>query len=432
MADRTVRHEYPEDDQFVAMAKETGSIEGLARRLGIASSTLRHHLNNQSDGGDLKVKVYAATASAREEKSTKLRGARAVPADEPVSREEMLETRNSELESALRTHRKGQVLDELALTRYTKAFGQVQPRYSPLVVKKRGKKVDPHEHVLLFSDAHANEVVSFEETMGLNAYDWQVMLKRMARIQQSVLSFIENRPYPISKLHVWLLGDNISGDIHQELSETNEMPHEESVVQWSLDFAEWVQEFVPYYPKIALAGVPGNHPRRSQKPTAKMAFNNSDWTAYKFLEARLEGQDAFSFNFAKSKFMEATVAERWKGLLLHGDGVRSTMVDVPWGGIIRYLGKLARQYVAAGKPIDLFALGHYHQANAIEAGGPGVKTFVNGTLKGVDEYSLQRFGGGGPPTQILLTVHPRHGVTDVSYLDCEETTPQHERLAAAA
>ena len=39
----------------------------------------------------------------------------------------------------------------------------------------------------------------------------------------------------------------------------------------------------------------------------------------------------------------------------------------------------------------------------------------------VDEYAIERFGGGEPPTQMLVTFHPRRGLTDISYIDLART-----------
>ena len=42
---------------------------------------------------------------------------------------------------------------------------------------------------------------------------------------------------------------------------------------------------------------------------------------------------------------------------------------------------------------------------------------MNGSTKGVDEYSLKQFGGGEGPGQMLLTYHHERGLTDCSLLD---------------
>lgn len=412
------------------LREEGGVATKAGKRFRLKPSTTLSWVKNNSEVRDLTDKVKAELQAAKKSAAT----AAAAPAlDEPVSREELLERRVKDLEKQVKSERRLQVMDAELLIRFDAAFGKANQRYSPLVIKKSDRIKEKHEQILLFSDTHANEVVSEEETMGLNGYNWDIMLKRMEAIRHSVLSFQENRPYPISKLHIPMLGDMLSGDIHQELTITNEKPNEQAVVDFAHDTCAWIEEFQPHYEDIFINGVPGNHPRKTQKPTAKQVFNNSDWTYYQFLKARLDNNKGLHFNFQKAKYSEMMVGGgRWRMILMHGDGIKSSMVDVPWGGIIRFMGKLSRTFAAAGRPVDFFVLGHWHTANAIEAGGPDSKVFVNGSIKGVDEYSLQRFGGGSSPCQLLLTVHPRRGITDVSYLDPEPKLPLAERYAAAA
>ena len=203
------------------------------------------------------------------------------------------------------------------------------------------------------------------------------------------------------------------------------------MVQFGYDLAVWLEEFVPHYESVRVSGVVGNHARRHSKPRAKRAATeNSDWTVYKFIEVFHRNNPAFDFHFPEAKFAEVTAAERWRALLVHGDGVRSTMVDVPFGGVIRYSQKLEAQFHRAGKPLDLICCGHWHTMNAID--GIGTKLYINGAVKGVDEWSLQRFGSGRPPGQLLLTMHPKRGVTDLSYLDCVDQHPNSEVARRAA
>lgn len=352
---------------------------------------------------------------------TKTHAAPPQPGD-PVDEVEILRARVAELEKAARGQRKAEVAEERMLQRLEQAIAAAEPRYVP-AKPNRQAGADAHEMVLLFSDTHASEVVSAEETLGMNTYDWDVMLARMAAIQTKVASYIEHRPYPISKLHVWMLGDMLSGDIHDELAITNDRPTAEAAVDFAHDTAVWLEEFVPLVtpvaagPVIEVAGVPGNHPRATRKPAAKQAHNNADWLTYKMIELYHRANPAFRFNLRRGSFNIATACDRWRCLLMHGDGIRTTMPGVPWGGVIRRITTLEQQFAKAEQPIDYVALGHFHTANALD--GVKARTFLNGSVKGPDEYSLKQFGSGRDACQILLTYHPRRGVTDVSYLDLQ-------------
>lgn len=334
--------------------------------------------------------------------------------EEGVATEEVLAQRLNELERAERARRKIDVFEERVLLAFDQAIEAREPSYSPRVIPKSQRSASKHEFVLLWSDTHAGEVVSEVETNGLNHYDWNVMMKRHDRIREAVFSYADNRPYPVSKLHVCGLGDALSGDIHDELVETNEMPLAEATIQFAMDAATWLESFLEHFADISFSGVVGNHPRAKRKPQAKQAFNNADWLMYHAMRSYLRNQSAINWDIPKASAHPITVAEKWRCLLLHGDGIRSSMPGVPWGGVMRRVTALDQQYAAKGLPINHYFLGHFHQGNVVQQG----RVVMNGSVKGIDEYSLKAFGGGGDPQQLLLTFHPRNGLTDVSFIDC--------------
>lgn len=330
-----------------------------------------------------------------------------------VDEAEMLRQRLTEHERAARAQRKIDVLEERVLLAFDQAIEARKPAYSPRAIPKTKTLSAQHEFVLLWSDTHAGEVVSEVETNGLNAYDWKTMWQRHDRLREAVFSFQDNRPYPVSKLHVCALGDMLSGDIHDELVETNEIPLAEATVQFAIDGSEWLESLLERFSSLTFSGVVGNHPRAKRKPQAKQAFNNADWLAYHAMRGFLRNQPAIKWDIPKASAHPIEVLGK-RLLLWHGDGVRSTMPGVPWGGVMRRAQALSTTYAAKGIPLDHLCVGHFHQANIVDQG----RVVMNGSIKGIDEYSLKAFGGGGSPQQLLLTFHPRKGLTDISFLDC--------------
>lgn len=411
---RGVPLEWPSDRELAKLYESVGgNRSAVARSLGRTANQLQKHVDRNPALRALleQIKTRAPTALEGE-----------------VSEVELLRAEIKELRRVATARRKTDVRDERIIRSFERATEKVKPKYRPARFAGSGK-LGAHEHVLLLSDLHAGEVVTREETLGLNAYSWDVMLERLERVQRSVLSYQAHRPYPIRRLNVWMLGDMISGSIHDDLEVTNEFGHEQTVVQLGADLADWLERFVPYYESVKVTGVVGNHARRHRQPRAKRAATeNSDWTVYKFVEVHHRRNPALEFSFPNAKYASTMIAERWRALLVHGDGVRSTMVDVPFGGVIRYSQKLEAQFHKAGRPLDYIACGHWHSINAID--GIGTKLYINGSVKGVDEWSLQRFGSGRPPGQVLLTAHPKRGITDLSYIDCEDTVPNSEARAA--
>jgi hypothetical protein len=394
------KYVYPEPKELQRLLDERGVVQ-VARDLGMHHSTLGTHARRHG-------LTTAKKAVLGQPDPTP-------PEDEGVSELEIAQHRIKELESALRKDRKANVYDERVARAVEEAAGRCKSKYSPQVIAKSHRKKTEHVFVLDWSDLHAGEVVSLEETGGLNEYNWEIMLKRQDRLREALFSYQDNRPYPVKKLHVFALGDMLSGNIHGELEATNEIPLAEATVQLGLDGAEWLESLAERFDLIEFAGVVGNHPRAHKKPWAKQGYDNADWTSYHVMATSLKKNKRITFDIPKANQHRVIVADKFPNLLWHGDGVRSSMPGIPWGGVSRRVNALRHQYAAANLPIDYFHNGHFHQANAVEQG----RIIVNGSVKGVDEYSLKAFGGGQPPCQVLSTFHPNRGLTDVSFLECE-------------
>ena len=334
-----------------------------------------------------------------------------------VQNDAVLEQEIRQLRSQVKSLTEGEHTAERVIRRLERAIDVVRPQYRVSPSLPPSSSRTPQEMVLLFSDMHASEVVSLEETRGINEYNWEIMLNRMAGISHGIRSHTEHFGFDISKLNIYLLGDSISGDIHDELAITNDRPSAEAIVQLAVDTVEWLLDLADDFPVIHLAGVPGNHPRKSKAPAAKQAHNNGDWLYYKLVEAYLQGHPNFTFDFPRGSFNVQMICDRYRALLMHGDGIRSSMPGVPWAGISRRVTTLEQQFSKNREPLDYVFLGHFHTSNSLD--GIQARTWINGSVKGADEYSLKAFGSGRDASQTLLTFHPRRGHTGSYPLDLQ-------------
>lgn len=372
-----------------ALLEEGWTKTAIARKFGVARSTLGTYLDNTG---------LSASVVTRE-------------LEEGISEHEKMKDRLKELEKRVRGARTDEVQYQRVIDAIENTATAVEPSYeAPEFTATNDHR--PHVQVLLLSDTHAGEVVDAEAVNGMNEYSWEIMETRMARILRSLKSYVNTRTYEIEELQIWVLGDMLSGDNHDELTITNEIPIAEAAHKFGVLLGQWIEELVPLYPKITVYAVPGNHPRTTKKPAAKQVFNNWDWVSYLFAKTHLSQYESVEFNTTRSAFIVAEVAGR-NALLWHGDGIRSTMPGVPWGGVMRRVNEMRRQYHDQGTDIEYFALGHFHQANIVQG-----KVFMNGSIKGPDEYSLKQFGSSEQPRQLLLTFDPRkERPTDVSFID---------------
>ncbi len=387
-----------------------GSWAELARQTGVSVSTLKTaglklgvEAPGRGSGGSVVIETIQAP---------------------PDNTDEAILHENRELKKKLKRYETGDLQAEMVLRRIEKAVEGNQPRYKPYKHQmKRGGRTH-QEMALLLSDLHASETVSLEETRGINEYSWDIMLERLNTVQKSVISHKEHFGFEVPRLCQWWLGDMLSGDIHDELARTNDRPQSEAIVDLAYDLVQWLLGFTPHFSRIRITGVAGNHPRFSQKPTAKMYHNNGDWLVYKMVEMMLADHTQFEFDFPRGAFAVTKVAENWRVLLNHGDGIRSTMPGVPWGGVSRRVTTLESQFQQAREPLDYIVFGHWHTRNVLD--GIQAQTLMNGSVKGIDEYSLQRFGSGRPASQLLTTIHPKRGLTGIYPLDLQGRRPGSE------
>lgn len=412
------KYEYPANEDLLDLLRRYGQY-GAASVIGCSRSALQHHLRKNGITSDQWRKAKAWVPREKDQGD-----------DLSVSEEEILRQRVAELEKALRKDRKSEVMEERLVRAIETSAAASLPVYNartpqPMKTaagKKAKKKKDQepqHEMVLLWSDTHAGEVVSREETNGLNEYNWDIMWKRHDRMREAIYSYLDNRPYPIEKLHVIALGDMLSGNIHDELVATNEEPYMEVLADFACDGAAWLAQFGERFKEITFTGVVGNHPRAHRKPWAKNAYDNGDYLVYRYMKSLLESNEQFvEWNIPKASQTVVEVCGK-QIFCWHGDSVRSSMPGIPWGGVMRRANNLALNFQKqVGKSIDLFVCGHFHNGSFVNSDAGQV--VLNGSVKGADEYSLKAFGGARPAQQFLLTFHKRHGVTDLSMLDLQE------------
>ena len=336
-----------------------------------------------------------------------------VAARTDVNELDKVKQENAQLRRALAAVHKTDVAAERALDMLDKAVERAVCTYKPAAKRKPGK-VEPHTLALLFSDAHAGEVVSLEETNGLGEYNYDIMLGRMRTLADRVRSHNDHYgPARARKLVITSLGDGISGEIHEELKDTNEYANSELMVRFGEDVGEWIAtEFAGEFDEIEMVCVPGNHPRFTKKERSKLKWDNGDFIASHYTRLKLEKYPHVKVVVPKAARAVVNICGE-EILCLHGQGVKSTMVGVPWGGILRQSERLQKLFDLVDVKVDRVFAGHWHNPNLAE----DWSVVINGSLKGIDEYVVDRALAAKPPSQVLTVFHPKHGMTGAHKLD---------------
>ena len=268
---------------------------------------------------------------------------------------------------------------------------------------KRPKKSTATVLVML-SDLHLDEVVVPAEIGYANAYNRRIAEQRLERWTEKVLEM--SRDYvagiTIDGAVVCLGGDLISGDIHEELAETNETTSLDTVVYWAPILAGALRVLADHFGKVHVPCVVGNHGRTTRKPRMKLRVKtNLDWLLCTMIANQLAADDRITWDIPESADCLFEIYDT-KILLTHGDQVSGGGGGL--GGLFAPLFRFkAKKRV--NTEFDLLMLGHFHTLILAPTSG-----FVcNGSLKGPDEFSRLMNFPDEEPQQAFLVCTPEHG-----------------------
>lgn len=257
--------------------------------------------------------------------------------------------------------------------------------------------------VAMLSDSHFDEVVRTAEVDGINAYNRRIGELRLRRWAEKVveLGHVRLHGHQWDGLVVILGGDIFSGDIHEELRETNEDTALGSLLHWCEQICAALDLLAGAYGTVHVASVPGNHGRTTRKPRAKLrARTNFDWLLAKMVERHFAADKRVTFEIPEASDVHLTIYG-WHHHVTHGDQVTGGAgIGGIWPPIMRLRARKSQR-----QQIDTLWMGHWHQL---------IQTpflVVNGALKGWDEYAAVSNFQPEVPQQAFAVVTPEHNIT---------------------
>lgn len=261
---------------------------------------------------------------------------------------------------------------------------------------------------LCLSDLHLDEVVNPAEMMGVNAYNRRIAEQRLRATFEATVKITADYWTGIvyDGIVMPLMGDIYSGDIHEELAETNEDTILGSILHWADHLAAGISLLADTYGHVHVPVVVGNHGRRSRKPRMKFrARDNFDWFTGHLLAKQFKGDKRVTFDVSESADILVKSYE-CRVMVTHGDQARGgNGIAGIWSPIMRLDARKRQKQSAINQPYDLLVMGHWH--NLIF----GPSFVVNGSLKGYDEYASISNFGFEPAAQALFLMTPEHGKT---------------------
>ena len=299
-----------------------------------------------------------------------------------------------------------------AIRKLTPAFKSVPRarRTSPWPTKRSKQIV-----VAPLSDTHVGDRVISEQLGGLNEYSIDIFNRRLFGWANSILQLVALRRTfaPIDTLIMPMLGDMISGDIHDELARTNIDNCMGQMIRGANLIAQALMLISPHFVKVHIPCVVGNHGRFTRKPPMKDKYMDWDYMLYQWVATFCRNQKNISFDISKSFVSSFRVFDKTV-LIMHGDsitGAGSTQAILKavngMRSVFQYKKTAQNEDTYIPAEFDSVMMGHFHKVDEYDIGTGEIH--ICGTMKGVDEFAMQRLHVATRPKQILTYWHPTHG-----------------------
>lgn len=251
-------------------------------------------------------------------------------------------------------------------------------------------------------DWHVEETIDAKTVNGLNAYDLTIAEARIEKFFQSVirLTEIQRTGTRIDNLVLVLLGDMMTGYIHEELQESNGLSPTETVL--------WLRQHILAglrllkekggFKKIVVTCSYGNHGRTTKKPRhATGAKNSYEWMLYNVLASDFPEAE---WHIADGYHLFLEVYDRMFRIH-HGDNVQ---FQGGIGGLTIPTEKAIANWNKA-KTVYMDIFGHHHTAQQ------NPRWICNGSLIGYGPYSIAIKAGFEAPQQTYFLLDSKRGRT---------------------
>jgi len=288
----------------------------------------------------------------------------------------------------------------------TRSVSELEPLVWTLKAHK--KSDSPGVPTVFLSDLHWAEVVDPKQVNGVNEYNIEIANRRLKHLADRTIRLCEiispKMDYP--GVVVALGGDCYSGNIHDELTATNEMNSMPAVLDLFSALSSFIECMLEKFEYVFVPCVAGNHGRNTRKTWAKDRHHTSfDWLTYCFLAKRFDKNPRVTFFIPDSTDAYYKIYNH-RYLLNHGDSFRGGdgMVG-PLGPVLRGDHKKRTRNSQIKMDYDTLMIGHFHTEVFTR------RVIMNGSLVGFNEFAFRENFSFEPPAQQLWITHPRHGMT---------------------
>ena len=280
-------------------------------------------------------------------------------------------------------------------------------RAEAYTIKPSGKRSIKSEAtaIALLSDVHYEEPVKRSQVNGLNEYSTAIAKSRVEEYFIVLAQLVNEHQlsYEIDHLVLGLLGDFISGSIHEDLTEANTIQPTQAIYEIQTILASGIKYLLKNTNvKITLPCSAGNHSRITAKQRMATEYGNSlEILMYCNLRDLFAGEERINF-IINDAYLTIVSVYDYKCRFHHGTS-------------IRYLGGVGGLFIPAFKAImkwnegrsnhvDFDFFGHLHQ---LKYGGNFVS---NGSVIGYGAYAIRGKFGFEEPKQAFMILDRKRGL----------------------
>lgn len=374
-----------------ALRKADGNMLGAARALGIAQGTIQNRIRTAET-------VYGMERPKRPDKPPA--PSTAAPLLSPEERRDADFWRRRYQEASKDLEETRHALREVAGLAGRKVT-------IPQWALPRPGKPQAAVGLLHLSDLHVGEVVRPEEVNGVNAYDIDTFRRRMRRCITAAIDLLPRwaSDCQLQGIVVAVNGDLVSGSIHDELAQTNELTSLEQVMVVVEEVGAALVKLRDTFGSVHAVFTPGNHGRVTHKTHAKRtAALNYDCLIGSMSQRALAGESGITVHVAPGSDAVYPVLG-WTVFQSHGDaigtgggkGFAGPILPIARGArAVEYQASLVRQYY------DIILTAHYHTS-----ANPGGGRLANVSMVGYSEFAHRIRAAVEPPKQWLALITER-------------------------
>lgn len=259
--------------------------------------------------------------------------------------------------------------------------------------------------VISISDIHIEERVERDTVNGINEYSISIAKERIRTMFANALKLVKmfQRDVDIRTVVIALLGDNITGYIHEELMENNELSPTEATLEVKAHLIEGIRLFADKGYKVVVPCSRGNHGRTSMRKRFSTGYKNSyeQMMYYDMAQMfKIMGYKDVEFITSKSEFVYIKIHGKMCRFC-HGDHFGySGGIGGIFPSMFKFLDRINKAIYA-----DCTFMGHWHEYYAAARKG----FVINGSIIGVTPYGM-RFGPA-PVLQNIQLIDSKRGFT---------------------